>query len=203
MTRSFNDDEKQFIYTALIDQGKELFSQFGFKKTSILEITKRTGIAQGTFYNFFASKEELYFVILEQEEKKLKEQLAQIEIFEEEQPKEVIKHILKKMIQMIEKNPLIRDLYFGSSMEKLTRKLSPDLLEEHFQKDSKSLLFFIQKLEAAGFVVEQESEVIAGVLRSLFILTLHQKEIGTKVYPQTIELFIDVIVDGIIKEERK
>ncbi len=61
MTRSFNDDEKQFIYTALIDQGKELFSQFGFKKTSILEITKRTGIAQGTFYNFFASKEELYF----------------------------------------------------------------------------------------------------------------------------------------------
>src|SRR5690625_1925419 len=107
MARSFNDDEKQYIYAALIEQGRELFNQFGFKKTSIMEITKSTEIAQGTFYNYFASKEELYFVINEQEVKKLKEQFVQIEIFEEKQPKEAIKHILKKVIQTIEKNPLI------------------------------------------------------------------------------------------------
>ena len=41
-------------------------------------ITNTAGIAQGTFYNFFDSKEELYFEILEQEESDNAEYLENI-----------------------------------------------------------------------------------------------------------------------------
>ncbi|WP_088049297.1 TetR/AcrR family transcriptional regulator [Virgibacillus dakarensis] len=201
MSRGFNEYEKQFITNSLIEQGKILFSKFGFQKTSILEITKNVGIAPGTFYKFFNSKEDLYFVILEMEEEKIKEQCANVNIFKENQPKKAIKSILQQMINTIETNPLIRELYFGSNMEALLKKLSPELLEKHFKNDSNSLLSLIEKWNIEGITLEENPEVIAGVLRSLFVLTLHQKEIGAAVYRETIELFIDLIVDGIIQEE--
>lgn len=201
MSRGFNEYEKQFITNSLIEQGKILFSKFGFQKTSILEITKNVGIAPGTFYKFFNSKEDLYFVILEMEEEKIKEQCANVNIFKENQPKKAIKSILQQMINTIETNPLIRELYFGSNMEVLLKKLSPELLEKHFKNDSNSLLSLIEKWKIEGITLEENPEVIAGVLRSLFVLTLHQKEIGAAVYRETIELFIDLIVDGIIQEE--
>lgn len=203
MARGFSEGEKQMIHKALIEQGSELFRKVGFQKTSILEITKTVGIAQGTFYKFFDSKEELYFNILEIEEKKFKEQFAQLDITETKQPKEVVKDILKEMMQTIANNPLIRELYFGDTMEKLARKLSPELLEEHFQNDSDSLLFLVKKLEEAGFVIEQEPAIIAGLFRSLFLLTLHEREIGSDVYDETIELLIELIIDGLLKKERE
>ena len=68
MPKTFTGKEKEIIRKTLITKGRELFSKYGLKKTSITELTNSAGIAQGTFYNFFESKEELYFEILEQEE---------------------------------------------------------------------------------------------------------------------------------------
>ncbi|MCJ8012272.1 TetR/AcrR family transcriptional regulator [Paenibacillus sp. KQZ6P-2] len=72
MPKGLNEYEKQEITNSLIEQGKILFSELGFQKTSINEITKKVGIAPGTFYKFYNSKEELYFEILEREEDQLR-----------------------------------------------------------------------------------------------------------------------------------
>lgn len=201
MSRGFNSYEKQVIRNSLIEKGKFLFSKYGFQKTSIREITKDVGIAQGTFYNFFKSKEELYFVILESEEKGIREQLFNVEKFKEQQPKKVIKDMLHQMIYIIETNPLIRQLFLGTNMEDMVRKLSPDFLEKHFRNDSASLRTIIETWRSEGVIFKEDPEVIAGVLRSLFVLTLHQHEIGEAVYRETIEVLINLIVDGLFKKE--
>ena len=71
MSRSFSDQEKNMIRTVLLEKGRELFARHGLKKTAVGELTAAAGIAQGSFYVFFNSKEELYFEILEMEEAKL------------------------------------------------------------------------------------------------------------------------------------
>ncbi len=201
MARGFNEHEKEVITNSLIEQAKILFSKWGFQKTSILEITKNVGIAQGTFYKFFHSKEELYFIILEKEEEKIREQFTKVDIFKEKQPKKAIKSMLRELIHTIETNPLIRELYIGNNLQEMLKKLSPELLEKHFKNDSSSFLPLLEKFKRKGFKIEEKPEVIAGLLRSLFLLTLHQKEIGLAVYQQTIDLFIDLIVDGLIQSE--
>lgn len=201
LSRGFNEYEKQAIRKSLIEQGNILFSKYGFQKTSIREITKNVGIAQGTFYNFFKSKEELYFVILESEEKRIREQLFNVDKFKEHQPKQIIKDILHQMIQIIETNPLIRQLFLGTNLEDMLRKLSPELLEKHFRNDSTSLLMIIETWRSEGIIFKENSEVIAGVLRSLFVLTLHQHEIGETVYRETVDVLINLIVEGLFKEE--
>lgn len=199
MSRGFNKKEKQFIRSSLIEQGKSLFSKYGFQKTSILEITKNVGIAQGTFYNFFNSKEELYFIILELEEEKIKKQFFQVNIFKENEPKIAIKKLLHKMIETVETNPFIHELYFGDNLKRMIRKISPESLKNHFKNDVSDLVPLIELWKNEGIILKKRPEVIAGVLRSLFILTLNQKEIGESIYEETIELYIDLIVDGIVR----
>src|SRR5690625_67293 len=199
MSRGFNDNEKQLITNALIEQGRVLFSKYGFQKTSIVEITKNVGIAQGTFYNFFNSKEELYFVILEMEEEKIKEQLAHTDIFKDNEPKQAIKQTIRKLINTVESNPLIRELYFGSNMKNMLKKIPPETLEKHFKNDTASLVPLIEKWKSEGVTLTENPEIITGVLRSLFLLTLHEKEIGVTIYEKTINLLIDLIVDGLVK----
>src|SRR5699024_6762890 len=117
MARGFNENEKQVIKNALIDEGKILFETFGFKKTSIIDITQKVGIAPGTFYTFFPSKEALYFVILEKEELMIREKFTHIHLNKNQQPKVVMKHLLQEMVQMFETNALIREMYIGHHMQ--------------------------------------------------------------------------------------
>ena len=41
----------------IIDAAEELFYSVGYDETSVSDIVKTVGVAQGTFYNYFASKE--------------------------------------------------------------------------------------------------------------------------------------------------
>lgn len=203
MARGFNSKEKQAIRLSLIEQGRELFNKFGFQKTSIFDITKNVGIAQGTFYKFFHSKEELYFVILEIEEQKLREQFTAVDIFTEKAPKQAMKNILRQMIETIEENALIRELFIGNTMVHIVKNISSELLDEHYQNDSFAIEPLLERLKQAGFIVEKEPEIVASILRSFFLLTLHKKEIGKDVFDETMDVFIDLIIDGLVKEEGK
>ena len=59
----FSDAEKEFIRQKLMQEGERLFVSFGIKKVSIYEIVQATGIAKGSFYSFYQSKEHLYMDI--------------------------------------------------------------------------------------------------------------------------------------------
>lgn len=67
--RSFTCQEVLFIIrirkdpearqTELIDAALELFSSAGYEKTMIIDITKKIGVAKGTFYYYFPTKEAI------------------------------------------------------------------------------------------------------------------------------------------------
>src|SRR5699024_11143781 len=178
-----------------------LFGKYGFQKTSITDITKKVGIAQGTFYNFFNSKELLYFAILELEENKLTKQLLEINLSKERSAKEIMKQTLQKIIKEIETKAIIREMYEDNNMKKLVRKLPASAIQTHHAHDTAFIEAIIAKWEKEGITFIEKPEIIAAMLRSLFILTLHQSEIGANIYRETIDQFIHLIVEGMIKEE--
>src|SRR5690606_25218473 len=49
----------------VIHTARQLFINKGFQKTSIQDILDNSGIAKGTFYNYFASKNELLMAIFQ------------------------------------------------------------------------------------------------------------------------------------------
>jgi AcrR family transcriptional regulator len=52
---------------AIIRAAAELFSRYGFKKTTLGDIAERSGLAKPSLYHYFQSKEELISAVVSQE----------------------------------------------------------------------------------------------------------------------------------------
>ena len=201
MPKTFTEKEKEIIRNTLIQKGRELFSKYGLRKTSITELTKATGIAQGTFYNFFDSKEELYFEIIELEEYKSEQFLENI-LESSNSSKESIKRIIKCTYELFENNPIIHRLYDSRDYELMVRKLSGEKLENHQKEDTVRVLNMIVGMQQKNELIDARPEVIAGLLRAVILLYFHQDEIGKEVYPEVIDLLANIVADGLVKENK-
>ena len=78
MPRIFSEADRGAIRQSLIEAGRESFLRHGLRKTSVEELARSAGIAKGTFYNFFASKEDLCMAIFDQEERAMASDLTSI-----------------------------------------------------------------------------------------------------------------------------
>lgn len=74
-------NNKEDKYQIILNAAIELMKEKGFEKTSISEIVKKAGVAQGTFYLYFASK---IAIIPALAKKILQEQLALVKKADEE-----------------------------------------------------------------------------------------------------------------------
>ena len=76
MAGGFTEKERVEIRQRLLDSGYELSTEIGIKKMTIAMIAKNTGVAVGTFYNFFASKEEYVVAMIRDTEVKYEKEMA-------------------------------------------------------------------------------------------------------------------------------
>jgi len=51
--------------------GSKLFAKYGFQKTTVNEIAREAGVAKGTMYKYFRSKEEIFSAIMRQENQRM------------------------------------------------------------------------------------------------------------------------------------
>lgn len=72
------DKQKAEVKSALIRAGEELFETKGYVDTTIEEITMTAGVARGTFYNYFQTKEDLALELIYQTEEVNTEQAYEI-----------------------------------------------------------------------------------------------------------------------------
>lgn len=62
----------------LVDAAKEMFQDKGFLETTVADIVKRAGVAHGTFYTYFQSREEVLREIAEQADRDLNAPMGQL-----------------------------------------------------------------------------------------------------------------------------
>lgn len=48
---------------AILDAAREVFGELGYDTATVRDIIRRTGLAAGTFYNYFKSKDEVYLAL--------------------------------------------------------------------------------------------------------------------------------------------
>ena len=64
MPKAFTEEERIKIKEALMETALDLFHDKGTKSLSIAELTKRVGITQGSFYNFWKDKDALIIELI-------------------------------------------------------------------------------------------------------------------------------------------
>ena len=59
------EQTKQANRTAILDAAREVFGDIGFGAASVRDVVRRSGLAAGTFYNYFPDKESVLAALLE------------------------------------------------------------------------------------------------------------------------------------------
>lgn len=200
MASKFSQQEREYIYNQLLKSGRELFGNHGLSKTTISELTNQVGIAQGTFYHFFESKEALYFEIVEQEESYIREKLLNKVLLKGKLTKETFRDFLQQALQFLDESPILKQLFDQTTMNQLMRKLPYEKLEGNQKGDIDFLVPYIEKWQAAGIMNQLSPDIIVSIIRSLIILSLQKELIGESNYKPTMDHLVQFISDGLIND---
>lgn len=200
MSNRFSDADRERIREDLLATGRDRFERYGLSKTTIADLTDPVGIANGTFYQFFDSKEALFLEVLDREgERLLPELIAPFEDDSLEEPEAVIVAFLTRLMDEIETNPLVRQLVVESDELDRLRDAHTDAELEAERRES--LAYFLPYVEAwyeAGAVVGPDPETVANAIRAVSLLTLHIEDLGGgETYRETRDLVIRAVANGL------
>lgn len=196
MPTEFTREEKRRIRDALIAEGRRMFSRYGLKHTAIAELCRAAGIAKGSFYGFFTSKEDLFMAVLDREEE-FRHQLLE-EIFRDApDTRSAIELLFTRSLKLVEESEFLQQLYAGDTYPQLLRKLGRERLEAHQHKDEQDLDGFVTALQQQGLLIRARPEAVVGLFRAIFLLTLHKREIGEDIFDEVMELTARVVASGL------
>src|SRR5262249_38815873 len=62
---------------AILDPGREILTEMGYGAASIRDVVRRSGLASGTFYNYFPDKASVFAAVLEEHTTELRRRLRE------------------------------------------------------------------------------------------------------------------------------
>lgn len=190
MARAFSKTEKERVIIALKKAAESSILRYGIRKTSIDELVKEAGIAKGSFYAFYPSKEILFFDVINgchnniqnlivERVKQLGYDFTALDIAE----------LLFESYKQFD-NPIFVRLFSGGEMEYLMRKLPDDIVTAHQQQDDIALKLLLEHL-----AIDDELTVnrLSAALRATFLTILHKREIGEEYFDDVLKTLLEGI----------
>ncbi|MBN2240598.1 MAG: TetR/AcrR family transcriptional regulator [Dehalococcoidales bacterium] len=193
MPRAFTQPEMDLIRTRLLEKGREYFTRYGLKKTSVDELARSAGIAKGTFYRFFESKEALLMELHETSEGKLRiEMMSQLDKIKE--PASKIRYLLKSAFAILEEDPVVVAVFGKGGLDGFTSFVHSREYEEHYHQNITFMIDLIRHWQGEGVVRQVDAEVAGNMIASVFFLYLQKETLGTELYMKVGDMLIESIV---------
>ncbi|MCH4179321.1 MAG: TetR/AcrR family transcriptional regulator [Megasphaera sp.] len=101
----------------ILNSAKDLFTQQGYKKTTIRQIVERSGILTGSIYYLYKSKEDIFQALILSLTQKCIQQIN--EICANESPAFKYAAVCEVELKAVENNEVVRDCYFAGYSSKL------------------------------------------------------------------------------------
>jgi AcrR family transcriptional regulator len=199
MPKGFSEREKTVIRARLLAKGRELFATQGIKKANVEELTRAANISKGAFYVFFNSKEELFFEILEQFENEYHATLIEAAARPGASPQQRVKDVLTQAFTIWRTHPLFTH-FNQEEYAYLLRKLPEELAQAGVEKDAIFIGQLLSQWRNQGVLIDCDPALFLGLMRALFYMSLHERDVGSGIYPDVISFFIDAITQQIVRE---
>ena len=188
---AFTEDQNETIRRDLIREARRCGVTIGMKKTSVEQLTRAVGIAKGSFYKFYESKEMLFFAVLENIHSELYG-VADHALSEANglPPSErAAKAVLAACRWLSETQALV---FVENDAEFLLRRLPDEVKTAHYHDDETHIRAL---LEGGGLQPKGGIALAAAAIRGLILTVSHQEQIGA-MYPQV----LDILVRGACRE---
>jgi AcrR family transcriptional regulator len=182
----------------ILKAGKELFSEKGFKDTNVAEITKKAGMATGTFYNYFNSKDQLFMEIYLEENKKLKKQiLKKVDI--EAHPMKVIGEVMYLNTVGMQENPILKEWYNKEIFARIEQVYREENGLDQVDFVYGFFIDLIKKWQGDGRMRKDiEPEMIMAIFGAVINVDTHKEEIGIQYFPKLMDHLVEFIMNELL-----
>jgi AcrR family transcriptional regulator len=186
------------VRAAIFNCGRKLFSSKGFKGTNVSDITAMAGIGTGTFYNYYASKEELFLEVYMKENEKLKKVIMEY-IDLNDNPVSLVTKLVTQNINDINSNLILKEWYNKDLFSKLEQYFYEqgglENIDEFMQSGKAEL---IREWKAGGKIRDDlDDTMIIAILNSILYIDIHKNAIGIKHFPQVLYYITEFIMKGL------
>jgi len=194
MPKAFTQSQKDLVRLNLIKKGQEYFIKYGLKKTSVDDLVRAAGIAKGSFYTFFESKEALFLAVHEASEEKLRTDLMR-KVEEIKEPEEKLRVLLKNSLAILEEDPLMRAVFGRGELESFPSFISSKQYEEHYHQSIAFMKDLILRWQEEGIIRQLDAEVASNMIASVFFIYLQKDILGTEMFARVMDMLIESIVN--------
>ena len=197
MATAFTDEEKKVIRKKLHKVAKECLQRYGVKKTTVDQMAAMVDISKGSFYNFYSSKEMLFFRVLEEYQidimNRLEEHLEQKNQINANQFVQLLYDFYQDF-----RYSFVFTIFKNHEMELLIRKLPKEVITTHHLLDDRMAEKIVSRINIRETV---SVDIVSALFRTIAMSILHIEEIGEKQFDTILKLLIQGIVGQIIEED--
>lgn len=182
---AFSDFETEQIRKALLTETRRCAVTLGTRKTSVDQLTQAVGISKGSFYRFFASKELLFFAVLEDIHTELYDVADRVlrENIGLPPAERAAKAILAVCKRMSDTGVMT---FIENDVAALLQRLPENIKAEHYHDDETHIR---DLLETNSLSPKGGAELATATVRGLILTISHKQQIGS-LYPQVLELLV-------------
>ena len=198
MATAFTSEEKEVIRKKLHKVAKECLQRYGVKKTTVDQMAAMADISKGSFYNFYSSKEMLFFAVLEEYQIDVMDRLTEQLDMEAKIDTNRLVQLLYDFYQDF-RYSFMYTIFKNHEMELLVRKLPKEAITNHHLIDDRMVKKIVSRINIRENV---SVEIVSALFRTIAMTILHIEEIGEEQFDTTLKLVIQGIVVQITKEDR-
>lgn len=199
MAKAFGEHERSAIRSRLVDSALRSLAGKGFQSTTVDELASSAGISKGAFYQFFPSKEVLFFAVVMDFHERVEEGLVKDIVLLDEPGPEALSRLLLGVFKNLASSFLPRFIESGE-LEILMRRLPPELVVEHHGSDDDFFSRIAAVLPALSGLDASRIPVWAATLRAIFLSLLHRREIGEGLFEEVLAVLLEGVVERMFKE---
>ncbi|MGN1137158.1 MAG: TetR/AcrR family transcriptional regulator [Oscillospiraceae bacterium] len=187
MPKIFSEEDRESIRKNLLENGRTMLERKSYKDISVAEIAEESGIAKGTFYNFFGSKEEFFYEVMLLIRDNNRNELLKTA---ETPSREVLYKVLYKRYTTTK---TVYDYFTPEEMKIIFRRLP-----EKMQEADENSVELAQKL--ISFCTENKkvnAEVVVNLMNIAASASANREFLIEKHYRETISVLANAIADYI------
>lgn len=197
MPRAFNERERNLIKERIRKAAASLMIRNGVRHTTIDAIVKSAIIPKGTFYLFYATKEELLFEVLENEHEKMEKSI--LEQISKVNPSTInpdsATELIYSFYKMVDEHPLLATIS-REDVTLISQRLPEERISKHLEEDrnmSAKLMRFLPLKD--GITVE----TVSSSLHAIYFTMLHLKETADDKSEELLKFIIRGIMIQILR----
>ena len=198
MATAFTTEEKEAIRKKLHEVARECLQRYGVKKTTVDQMAAMVDISKGSFYNFYSSKEMLFFAVLEEYQIDVMNRLTEQLGMETKIDTNRLVQLLYDFYQDF-RYSFMYTIFKNHEMELLVRKLPKEAITNHHLIDDRMVKKIVSRINIRENV---SVEIVSALFRTIAMTILHIEEIGEEQFDTILKLVIQGVVEQITKEDR-